>query len=101
MYLILLILSMIGLSLIDYRYKLAFFYNKNTTYKILLITIGIFIIWDILGILLNIFFIGKTKYLLGLNIGEFPIEELFFLSLLSYNTLVVYRFLVYKRKSNV
>lgn len=92
---------MIGMSIIDYKYKLAYFYNRNITFKIILINVGFFIIWDIVGILLNIFYIGQTNYLLNLNIGEFPIEELFFLTLLSYNTLIVFRFINYKRKLNV
>lgn len=50
-----------------------------------------FIIWDILGIALGIFFHGDSPYSLPFRIApEFPIEELFFLYLLTYTTLVVY-----------
>lgn len=91
-YLLALVVSLLGLGLVDYRFKLAFFYNKTAALTVLAIMIPLFIAWDIAGISLNIFFIGASNYLLGVRIGEFPIEELFFLLLLNYSTLVVYTF---------
>ena len=82
------------LMLIDYRYKLAFFYDKRRTITTLAAAIGLFIIWDILGIRLGIFFSGPSQLVLPVRLApEFPLEELFFLLLLTYVTLVVYRFL--------
>jgi lycopene cyclase domain-containing protein len=51
-----------------------------------------FIIWDILGIKFNIFFDGKSAYMLPIRLfPHFPVEEVFFLFLLVYVTLIVYR----------
>lgn len=90
MYLIALLFSLAGLATIDYRYNLAVFNKPKQTAKILIISILAFIIWDILGIKLGIFFIGQNEYLTGIGIGEFPIEELFFLILLNYCSLLIY-----------
>lgn len=80
---------------IDYRLKLALFVHPKRTITLLAITIFFFVAWDIAGIVLRIFFIGQNQYLLGIRIGQFPLEELFFLLLLNYTSLVVY--LVIKR----
>lgn len=85
-----LILAISCLLLVDYRYKLAFFINKKACLVTISISVFIFSIWDILGIQLGIFFEGQTKYLTGLNlIKDFPVEELFFLTLLCYTTLIL------------
>ncbi len=89
-YMIALLVSLGGLAFIDYRLRLAFFKHAKRTALILLITIGFFVLWDIAGILSNIFFIGQTTFLLGIRIGQFPLEELFFLTLLNYTSLLVY-----------
>lgn len=94
LYLAILIFSIAGMSTLDYRYKLAFWHNKNQTLKTLGLSILFFIIWDALGIKLGIFFHGNSNYALPLRIApEFPIEELFFLLLLSYTTLLTWRFM--------
>jgi len=91
-YLIGLLLATAGLGLTDYKYKLAFFYNRRRTLITLAIGILVFIIWDVLGIALGIFFHGGSPYTLGVWLGpEFPIEELFFLNLLCYSALLLYR----------
>lgn len=92
LYLIGLLVSIAGMAVIDWRYKLAFWYDRERT----LITIGIgmavFIIWDLLGIKAGIFFHGDSQFALPFTIiPEFPVEELFFLLLLCYVTLVLYR----------
>jgi lycopene cyclase domain-containing protein len=56
------------------------------------IGVAVFLVWDIIGIALGIFFRGNAPHLSGLLMGpELPVEELFFLILLCYNTLLVYR----------
>lgn len=89
-YALALIISLAGLGFIDYRFKLAFFYNRARTIKIIAICLFVFIVWDIAGILANIFFIGQNNLLLGIRIGQFPVEEIFFLVLLNYCSLVCY-----------
>lgn len=91
-YLAALWVSIAGLAVIDWRYKLAFWYNRARTLRVLGIAIAIFITWDILGIAFGIFFHGGSLYTLPLRLlPEFPLEELFFLALLCYTTLIVYR----------
>ena len=88
------------LVLIDRRYKLAFFHNIKRTAFTLAIAIWLFIVWDIFGIELGIFFHGGSAYSLPFRIiPEFPIEEIFFLFLLTYVTLLIYRFVETKRSA--
>jgi lycopene cyclase domain-containing protein len=81
------------LVLIDYRHKLAFFYALRRTTMTLAVSLWLFIAWDILGIRLGIFFHGGSEYTLPVRIiPEFPIEEIFFLMVLTYSALLLYRF---------
>lgn len=92
-YLIGLCIAIGCLMLVDWRYKLAFFSHWKRTALTLGAAIGLFIIWDFLGIWLGIFFHGGSDWTLPARLApEFPIEELFFLFLLTYVTLLVYRF---------
>lgn len=98
LYALLLLISIGGMTMLDRRYKFALFNRLDITLKILAVCILIFILWDVAGILTGIFFIGETDFLLGLKIGEFPIEELLFLFLLNYCSLLTY--LAMKTKFN-
>jgi len=83
-----------GMAMIDWRFKLAVFRDWKRTLKTIVPAILVFVVWDILGILLGIFSDGDGQYRSGIELGpHFPIEELFFLTLLTYCTLVVWRFL--------
>ncbi|HJM04014.1 MAG TPA: lycopene cyclase domain-containing protein [Candidatus Saccharimonadaceae bacterium] len=94
LYLAGLVFSISCLTLVDWRYSLAWFYDAKRTAVTLFSIIGMFIVWDILGIRLGIFFHGGSEFALPYRIApEFPIEELFFLYLLCYVALLVYRFL--------
>ena len=89
-YLGLLLMSLAGLITLDVRFKLAFAKNP----KAASIAIGapylLFVIWDFSGIASGIFFKGKSDLLTGLMVAkDFPVEELFFLALLCYSTLIV------------
>lgn len=91
-YLVALLVSLAGLATLDWRHKLALWYDWRRTVIVLAVAVALFIIWDVLGISLGIFFHGGSEYTLPYRIApEFPIEELFFLTLLSYNTLLVWR----------
>ena len=90
LYLGLLLLSLAGLVTLDVRFKLAFAKNP----KAASIAIGapylLFVIWDFTGIASGIFFKGQSSLLTGLMVAkDFPVEELFFLALLCYSTLIV------------
>lgn len=89
-YLLALIISISGLALIDYRLKLTLFTRTKQTIQIILISLIVFVAWDIIGIKLGIFFIGENNLLLGIRVGQFPIEEVLFLILLNYCSLITY-----------
>lgn len=86
-----LLFSIAGLVFLDYRFKLAFFNEPKRTAITLSIAIGLFLIWDLAGINLGIFFNGPSSYDLGIFLlPELPIEEIFFLFLLNYTALILY-----------
>lgn len=92
LYLIGLFTALVGLILVDYRWRLALFADRRATLLTVLIGVVFFSLWDIAGIALGIFYTGAPTYLSGLELGpEYPIEELVFLTLLSYNTLLAWR----------
>lgn len=92
-YLLFIIIVMLCLFLVDYRYKLVYFSQKKQAVRSVFVAVCLFIVWDLLGIILRIFYIGSSNHLLGLRIGQFPLEELFFLTLLCYQSLLVFRYL--------
>ena len=86
-----LLFSLFGLATLDKRYQLAFFKDRSRTIITILIGVVVFVIWDILGITLGIFFSGQSVYMSGLYLApEFPVEEVFFLVLLCYVSLLTY-----------
>lgn len=91
-YLLALIFSLCGLAILDRRYRLAFWFDRTRSFTTIGIGIAVFIVWDVLGIALGIFFHGGSHFTLPLRIApEFPVEEIFFLFLLCYVTLLLYR----------
>lgn len=98
-----LIFSLVGLGLLDWRFRTAFTVNKKAAAFAILIPTIFFIIWDVAGIAMGIFFRGDTSHLTGIVIApEFPIEELFFLLLLNYTALTLFTTVtrVIKKRSN-
>lgn len=90
-YLISLLISIAGIATLDAKYKLAFAVDFARSATTIAIGVVFFLIWDLSGIALGIFFRGQTKNLTGITLApELPIEEIFFLILLSYNTLALF-----------
>ena len=89
LYLFGLLISIFGLALIDQRHKLAF--AKSARYFcVILVSIIFFLTWDYAGISLGIFFRGQTELLSGFLLStELPLEEFFFLIVLSYTALLL------------
>ena len=89
-YLASLVISILGMVLLDRRHQLVFFKHAQASLITMAIGIAFFAVADLAGIALRIFFRGSSPYLSGLVIApEFPIEELFFLTLLCYSILAV------------
>lgn len=100
LYLAALLISIAGLVALDKKHNLALFRFPMATALSVGIAVIVFLIWDIVGIAFGIFFRGSTSFLSGLLLGpELPLEELFFLILLSYNTLLVYQFFALRNKA--
>lgn len=96
-----LLFSISGLLLLDWRHKLAFWYDTKRTSITMVSACMLFLLWDIIGIGLGIFLHGNSPFSLPYRLfPEFPIEELFFLFLLSYVTLILYRGAVLWRRTS-
>lgn len=76
----------------DYRYKLAFFYKRQRTTKTIATAMLVFLLWDIAGIALDIFFPGKSSYSIGVTVlPQVPPEEFLFLFIFTYLALLLWR----------
>ena len=89
LYLAALLVSIAGLATIDFRFKLAI--AKSRRYLcLILIPLVFFLAWDLAGISAGIFFRGDASHLTGILLStELPLEEIFFLILLSYSALLL------------
>lgn len=90
-YLTCLVVSLSGLALADWWFRLAFFSDWRRSLRSLLPVYVLLLAWDMLGIGLGIFFIGDSRFDSGIVLApELPLEEPFFLALLIYVTLIFY-----------
>jgi len=93
-----LMVSIGGLGLLDWRYRVAVFSQPRRALATLGIGVAVFLAWDIAGVGLGIFFRGDAGYMTGVQLApEVPLEELFFLILLTYQTLLLWRALDRRR----
>jgi lycopene cyclase domain-containing protein len=93
-YLAALLGAILGTGLLDWRHKLALFGGAPARTLIVVATgVVFFLLWDVVGIAEGVFFRGSGPWMTGLLLGpELPLEELFFLILLCYSTLISYLF---------
>jgi len=93
LYLLALLIALSGMVLLDRRLGLFFWVSWRRALAVLLIGVAFFVVWDLAGIGLGIFFRGETSFMTGLQVApELPVEELFFLTLLCYLTMNLYGF---------
>lgn len=87
-----LVVSLVGLGLLDHRHKLALFGRRvGPTLATVALGVVFFLVWDVVGIAQGVFFRGAGPYQTGVLIGpELPLEEVFFLTVLCYVTLLSY-----------
>lgn len=92
LYLASLIFALLGTGLLDFRHRLALFGGAAwRTLGVVALAVAFFLVWDVVGIASGVFFRGSGPWMTGILLGpELPLEELFFLLLLSYSTLVFY-----------
>lgn len=93
LYLAAIVASMLGVGLIDRRHKLALFGGfARRTAGLVAAGVTFFVLWDILGIQFGAFFRGESSAYIGVELlPELPLEEVFFLTFLSYLSLVAWR----------
>lgn len=83
-----LLVSLLGMALIDRRWKLFFWRDPRSAAIVLVVGVLFFLAWDVAGISQGIFFRGETEIMTGVLIApELPLEEVFFLTLLCYLTM--------------
>lgn len=93
LYLLALLIALTGMVLLDRRFTLFFWVSWRRALAVLLVGVAFFVVWDLAGIGLGIFFRGETSFMTGLQVApELPVEELFFLTLLCYLTMNLYGF---------
>ena len=86
-----LLVSIGGLGVVDRRLRLAVFADARRALLTVLIAVAVFLGWDLAGTGLGIFFRGDAPYMTGVLLApEVPLEELFFLVLLAYQTLLLW-----------
>lgn len=86
-----LLISITGMVVLDRRFRLFFWRDARRAAIVLPLGVIFFLIWDVGGIMLGIFFRGVTDFMTGVLVGpELPLEEVFFLTLLCYNTMIAY-----------
>lgn len=84
--------SIAGMLTLDWRYKLVFWHDWRRAALTVLSAMVFFVLWDVAGIALGIFYGGDSPYTPALMLWrDFPPEELLFLFLLCHLTLVMYR----------
>lgn len=90
-YLAVLLVSLAGLALVDFRFRLLFWLSPIATAMTILAGLTYFLAWDLVGIWLGVFFRGSATNLSGVMLApELPLEEPIFLLLLCYFTLICY-----------
>jgi lycopene cyclase domain-containing protein len=91
LYLAALLVSLTGMVVLDRRFRLFFWQDARRATVVLTTGIVFFLIWDLAGINLGVFFRGGGQWMTGILLApELPLEEVFFLTLLSYMTMNVF-----------
>ncbi|MFZ3453565.1 lycopene cyclase domain-containing protein [Arthrobacter sp. 7Tela_A1] len=92
LYLLFLLASIGCMALLDHRFKLFFFSGAPLRAAVVLAAgLAFFLVWDLFGIGLDIFYRGETRFMLGVELApHLPLEEAFFLAFLCYLTMVLF-----------
>jgi lycopene cyclase domain-containing protein len=102
LYLVALGIALTGMIMLDRRFTLFFWRDARRASIVLVVGVVFFVVWDLFGIGLGIFFRGETNFMTGLQVApELPIEEIFFLTLLCYLTMNAYSAVELWRKRGV
>ncbi|ACQ81732.1 lycopene cyclase domain protein [Beutenbergia cavernae DSM 12333] len=95
-YLALLLFSLGGLGLLDWHRRLVVADRGGPARGLVTIAlvVAVLLLWDLAGVAAGFFFRGDGDHLLGWQVApEIPVEEVVFLTLLVYVTLLTWRLL--------
>lgn len=91
-YLVALLLSGGGLTLVDRRWHLLFWRDARRAAVVVGAGVAVLLVADLVGIALGLFFRAPTRVMTGLLLApELPVEEPVFLAFLCYLTLLLVR----------
>ncbi|MCB7135199.1 lycopene cyclase domain-containing protein [Cellulosimicrobium marinum] len=89
-----LVVSIGGMAMIDRRWRLAFWHDARRAALTVGLGVVAFLLWDVAGLVLGIFARGESPWMTGILLApDLPVEEVFFLTLLCYVALVLWRLL--------
>ena len=90
MYLLMLLVFLGCYALIDRRWNLYFWSGyKLRAWLVLVVGVLFFLAWDVVGIVNGLFWHGENSLTLGILVApELPLEEVFFLAFLCYQTMI-------------
>jgi lycopene cyclase domain-containing protein len=99
-YLAALLVALTGMVVLDWRLRLFFWRDARRAAIVLIVGLAFFLVWDLQGIRLGIFFRGETSFMTGVQWApQLPLEEPFFLVLLCYLAMNLYGFLTRSRST--
>jgi lycopene cyclase domain-containing protein len=94
LYLLALAVALAGMVILDRRFRLFFWRAPIRAAVVLVVGLAFFLVWDLQGIRLGIFFRGETSFMTGWQLApQLPIEEPLFLLLLCYLAMNLYGFI--------
>lgn len=79
------------MALLDARFRLVLWRAPRRSAVVLGLGIAFFLLWDVVAIALGFYHRGESEAMTGLMLApELPVEELLFITFLSYLTLVLH-----------
>lgn len=90
-YLVALLIPLACMALLDRRFRLVLWRAPRRAALVLLAGIVLFLLWDLAAIASGHYRMGASRWMTGILLGpELPLEELVFITFLSYHTLVLW-----------
>jgi lycopene cyclase domain-containing protein len=90
-YLLLLIAGIACMLLLDHRFRLFFWHDPAVALLVTAVGTGLFLAWDIAGIIAGVFLRGEGEAATGILLApELPLEEPVFLIFLVLCTMVIF-----------
>lgn len=90
-YLLALLVPLLCMALLDARFRLVLWRAPRRAAVVLGAGIGLFLLWDLAAIASGHYRMGSGPWMTGIVLGpELPLEELVFITFLSYHCLVLW-----------